>query len=462
MMGFRDAELEAEDAIGATPMLARLPGVATTPTRAPTPTLSSAVKAAVPLVSASKPDTGAKISVPGAPAPPTTRPVYASPAVVATRVSSAIRTMVTPTKPPLAARQVSPAGPSPTLSSAVSRLAVPTSSSSIPGVRLPVGAPSPKLSDALKKLVVPTKSKFMPSGSLPGDRGEAGAPPPDAGPGPGAGPETGPGDATGPSPGPGPSTTTDTGPGAGPSIGPSGSDTGAPPPEPYTDTPSPMPPAGGGGGGGGGMGDGGGGGGGGEPDFQSDAASSPDARPPAAPPAEGTPSFDVDLSRCVPVHQDPTIPWYLCQEGSTTISGIARPVFQSGSVYRFFARLDAPVVARDLPGMSWLAIQRLSLDPYAPLDWKVRAFRLKPGTSYDVRILSRDKMVRSKGDAIALLDGIGFDTDSIMAKTRNMRIPRRAASCTEWLARLTWPRDKPESVLTVEEPFFFAAAAEAR
>lgn len=128
-------------------------------------------------------------------------------------------------------------------------------------------------------------------------------------------------------------------------------------------------------------------------------------------------------------------------------------------LFRFLGRLDKPVILSDVAGLSWTWIQKMTLDAFAPLGFRARPFALETGKVYEVRFLSRDKRAKARGDVSTLLEAVGLVSSHLFLVARNLRVPRRPnVSVSEWLAIGTW--EKPASVTTVEEPFFFSDVQE--
>jgi hypothetical protein len=155
---------------------------------------------------------------------------------------------------------------------------------------------------------------------------------------------------------------------------------------------------------------------------------------------------------------------FLCRPATATvagsIAGAAPPL-----THRFLARLTKPVVAQNAPGSWWKKVQRLSLDSDQPLNFQSVPFTLDTGKTYDLRLLSRDRTAKHRGDVATLLESMGgprgsFQVDWLMLRRRDMRVPRSTSSTSEWLAGATWTG--PRSVITREEPFHFADLKESQ
>jgi len=124
---------------------------------------------------------------------------------------------------------------------------------------------------------------------------------------------------------------------------------------------------------------------------------------------------------------------------------------------RFLARLRRPVMVQNKPGMSWLSIVPLAVDPYAPCLFTLSTKSLETGRTYDVRFFSRDKKAPRREDVARGLEGMGFDMDKLIAMRRNVTLPGRpGGGLTLWVGRGTWLR--PDSLIVAEDPFFFEDA----
>jgi len=128
-------------------------------------------------------------------------------------------------------------------------------------------------------------------------------------------------------------------------------------------------------------------------------------------------------------------------------------------VYRFVARMPYTVTVSNVPGMFWKCIRTLIMDPWAEINFSVRPLPLKTNAVYELRFMSRDKKARARGDVCTLLEAMGFQPQKLLLFRKNVRIPRRPnVSVSEWLAIAKWVKAK--SVTTSEDPFFFAEAKE--
>lgn len=122
--------------------------------------------------------------------------------------------------------------------------------------------------------------------------------------------------------------------------------------------------------------------------------------------------------------------------------------------FRLLARLPVPIRLQNQPGMWWKIVHKLAIDPFAEPSFHIEPHPLETDRVYDLRILSRDKTARSRADVEMLLEAMGFSPVIAQLKRRNMRVPRRATSVSEWIGIGTW--QKPLSVVTSEDPFYFA------
>lgn len=151
---------------------------------------------------------------------------------------------------------------------------------------------------------------------------------------------------------------------------------------------------------------------------------------------------------CVPVGPG----MFLCPPGSGIKVAGARSVWR----VPFVARLDRPISLKDAPYARWTKAVRLPFDPFAPMSFMVYPWTLDEGVVYGMRILSRDRSVRSKNDVARILTSMGFDPVALLLAHRNMRVPRRGASCSEWIAFGRWTG--PATIVTTDDPFYFAEA----
>lgn len=210
----------------------------------------------------------------------------------------------------------------------------------------------------------------------------------------------------------------------------------------------------------------------------------PPAPPPEAPPAEpfappGSPAPSPESAAPPPVASDfrvstaapaaqvgPTktslLPWALL--GAAGVAAAALVMFAGEAesnphAFRLTARLSRPLAIRNVPGMWWRAVHRLAIDPSEPTPWNVEPLLLKSGSTYDMRLLSRDKTAAHRAEVSAILGRIGFDpVDSLLAR-RNVRAPGRpGVSLSEWIAVGTWRG--PNTLTTPEDEVLFTQLRE--
>lgn len=144
---------------------------------------------------------------------------------------------------------------------------------------------------------------------------------------------------------------------------------------------------------------------------------------------------------------------FLCapSTGAAKVAG-ARSTWR----FPFIARLDRPVTLKNSEFARWTKAVALPFDPFAPMNFIVEPWTLDEGVVYGLRFLSRDRSVRSKNDVARILHSMGFDPVALFLAHRNMRVPRRNASCTEWIGFGRWTG--PATVVTTDDPFYFAEA----
>lgn len=205
------------------------------------------------------------------------------------------------------------------------------------------------------------------------------------------------------------------------------------------------------GGGGGGGGEGGSDGGswdwGGAPAASDEAASAEPppaayAAPPEPPPAADPTSYVLDLWRR----------W--AEWGSPFAQGPSTSGEGDDNRFRFVARLKKPIRVRDLPGMTWLYVRRLSIQAFGGEDFRWKEHTLNPGKYYEFRVLSRDKSTPTREDVKKALVETGFAPMKLSVLKRHMRVPFRPnVSATLWTGFAQWGRGK--SVISSEDPLFF-------
>ncbi len=128
---------------------------------------------------------------------------------------------------------------------------------------------------------------------------------------------------------------------------------------------------------------------------------------------------------------------------------------------RFVATLHSTLVPQNLPDMSWMFIRRLSIDPFADLNFQLIPFSLKRDSFYEFRFFSRLKSNPTKADVKKAMASMGFSPMKLNMLKKNMRIPHRMrVSVSMWLGIGKW--SAPNSVVTSEDPFFFEALKEVK
>jgi len=122
--------------------------------------------------------------------------------------------------------------------------------------------------------------------------------------------------------------------------------------------------------------------------------------------------------------------------------------------FRILARLNRPLVLQDPPFATWLLARRLSIDPFADMHFKVIAFPLGTGRTYESVLVARDKQTPHKEDVKRMLGAMGFQPMKIALVRRNVRAPGRpSTSLSVWFALARWLG--PDSYSVAEDPFYF-------
>jgi hypothetical protein len=125
---------------------------------------------------------------------------------------------------------------------------------------------------------------------------------------------------------------------------------------------------------------------------------------------------------------------------------------------RFVGRLERPIEPREPPGMRWVLARKLSIDPFAVLDWKLPPYKLKTRAFYEVRLLARDKSAPTKDAVKTLMGRMGFAPMKLSLMKRHVKLPKRPASLSVWVGIGQWLY--PDSLVTVEDPFWFEQVKE--
>lgn len=127
--------------------------------------------------------------------------------------------------------------------------------------------------------------------------------------------------------------------------------------------------------------------------------------------------------------------------------------------FRFIAQLANPLRIGDLPGMRWLYVRRLGMNPFGDLDFSFKPFKLVRGSRYELRFLSRPRAMPTRDDVKKGLVDMGFAPVKLSLMHSNMRVPNRAGnSVAMWYAIAVW--EKGSTTVTERDPFFFLNAQE--
>lgn len=125
---------------------------------------------------------------------------------------------------------------------------------------------------------------------------------------------------------------------------------------------------------------------------------------------------------------------------------------------RFVGRLQHALEPSNPPGMRWMFARRLTVDPFATLDWNAPPSMLRNKAFYEMRMLVREKTAPSRETVKHLLAATGFAPAKLTLLQKNIRFPGRPASLAAWVAIGQWLY--PDSVTTVEDPFWFERVKE--
>lgn len=134
-------------------------------------------------------------------------------------------------------------------------------------------------------------------------------------------------------------------------------------------------------------------------------------------------------------------------------SSVSR-MMHEGEPIHFVGRISDGFVLEDTPAIDWHVVNRLAIDPYQNLRYKLMSFSLLNGFTYDVRFISYVKAQTGKTDVEEALANMGWRVIQTCQLNRNIRVPGRPAiDTTLWCGRMKWI--SADSFITEVDPFHF-------